>query len=100
MKKVTIRAHNGRGEDKVLAGEQAANQPETLEEAIAEYGADTVLGRFWDSHVIFVQNQIRTGTGHGTKSKVNALVVAARKQKAEGDSDLYNQLVYLEIIKD
>ena len=100
MKTVTIKAFSGSGDNKVFAGEETANKPDTLEEAAKEYTDEVVLKGFWKSHVIYVQNRIRTGGGTSYKSQVNTLRALARKQKAEGDSTLYDQLVQLEIIKE
>ena len=100
MKTVTIKAYNGQGDDKSFAGEEKANKPDTLEEAAKEYTDEVVLKGFWKSHVIYVQNRIRTGGGTSDRSKVSTLKALARRQKAEGDSTLYDKLVAVEMIKE
>lgn len=100
MQKVTIKAYNGKGESKEFAGEKEVNRPTTVDEAVEMFGSERVLKGFWASEAIHVQNQIRTGTGHSPRAKLNTLVEEARRQKATGDSRVYDRLVALELIKE
>lgn len=100
MKKVIIKAYNGRGDAKTFAGEQEVQKPDTVDEAVKLYGGDKVLERFWDAHVIYVQNRIRTGAGTSDRAVLDQIRSKARQQKADGDDSLFNQLVHLGVIKE
>jgi hypothetical protein len=95
--KVTIKAHNGVGDKKTLAGEKEVQKPLDVSEAVELYGPSEVLAGFWASYVIDVQREIRGG---GKVSKLNKLIARARELKAAGDDELFNELVSLEIIKE
>lgn len=99
MKTVTIKAYNGKGEDKVLAGEREVQKPDTIPEALTLHGNEYVLKRYWADHVIVVQNQIRTGAQPKAEQFKQALIEEATKDKAAGDPSFYNRLVQLGVIK-
>ena len=89
MKKVTIKAYNGRGENKVFVGEEEVEKPENLADAIELTGEDDLVKGWWSSYVIEVQNRIRTGGTTSLKSKTDKIVATARTRKANGDNSLY-----------
>ena len=102
MKKVTIKAYNGRGENKVFAGELEVNKPDTLKEATEIEGGDEskVLAAYWSSEVIAYQNQIRTGSGTKADQFKAKLIDEAKADKAHGDPTFYNRLVRLGVISE
>ena len=99
MQNVIIKAYNGTGKDKVIAGEKESSKPDNITEAVELYGGEYVLKRFWADHVIVVQNQIRTGGTSKAGRFKQALVEEALKDKNEGDPTFYNRLVQLGVIK-
>ena len=100
MKTVVIKAYDGKGENKQLAGEREVQKPESLAEAVKLHGNEEyVLKRYWNSEVIFVQNQLRTGSASKAEAFKTALIGDATKDKAADDPTLFNRLVQLGVIK-
>jgi hypothetical protein len=98
-----IKAYNGTGDKKVFVGDREVVRPTDIDEAVGTYGKDKVLKGFWKSEVIAVQAAIRAGANGksgGTKAKVDAIIVKARQEKADGDSTLYDKLVALDVISE
>src|SRR3989304_1390053 len=99
MKTVVIKAFNGKGEHKQLAGEREEQKPESITEALKLHGEEYVLKRYWADHVIVVQNQIRTGSAPKAEVFKSALIAEAAKDRAAGDPSLYNRLLQLGVSK-
>jgi hypothetical protein len=91
-----------KGNPKVFVGEREVVRPADLGEAIKTYGNEKVLKGFWKSEVIAIQASIRAGANGkgGAKTQVQLMIESARKQKADGDATLYDNLVALDIIKE
>lgn len=101
MKRATITAYNGLGDKKVLAGTREVNEPETLDEAIAnevedgeEDGAASVLGYYWGGKTIEIQRQIRAKTTMSAKATLAAIQAYVRQNP---DSETAKTLVALKI---
>lgn len=80
MHKVTVKAYNGIGKDKVFAGEREVDCPDTLEDCKALEGGDEkpVVEAYWASKAIDIQRQIRAGTGTSAKAQLNVLIAKAK----------------------
>ena len=87
MKVVTIKAYDGKGESKVLAGEIEFTKPETLAECVQVEGGDEskVLAHYWSAKVIAEQNKLRTGGVSKAEKFKAALIETAKADKAKGD---------------
>jgi hypothetical protein len=94
VKKVTIKAFNGTGKDKVLAGERAVDMPETTEEAVKLFGEEDALDYITSSYTIEVQRQIRAGTTMSARQQLRALEAYV---KANPDSEVTKTLESLKI---
>lgn len=93
MKTQLVQAFSTEGKDKIHIGDKEIDVPENVSEAIEVWGETTFLKLAMKSHVIDVQRAIRGGGNTGQKQKVNDLMTAARKQAAEGDETLLNNLI-------
>ena len=95
-----IQAFTGSGKDKVWIGDRKVDLPTTIEEATTLWGDAKFIKMACESYVIDVQRELRSGGKTSAKSQLNDLIAAARQQKNDGDSALYDRLVSVEIIKE
>lgn len=94
MKKVVIKAFNGTGKEKVLAGEREVDMPENVDEAKELFGEDDALDYITSSYTIEVQRQIRAGTTMSARQQLRALEAYV---KANPNSELTKTLESLKI---
>lgn len=66
MKTVTIKAYQGKGEDKVFCGEQEQDLPETIAELVENFDDAEVLACFIYGFKVKIQQQLRTPTSSPT----------------------------------
>lgn len=101
MIKVTIKAEDKDGK---LLGTSEEEKPETMAELLALAEEKDIVSGYWKSYVIDVQRELRNKARgpvkDQSKAKITLMIEEARKQKAAGDSGLYDQLVSLDIIKE
>lgn len=77
MKKLEVKAYNGTGTTKTLAGIKTVDMPENCEEAVKLWGLEKTMEHIKASYVIEVQRQIRAGTTVSAKSQLNMLIATA-----------------------
>jgi len=94
MKNVVIKAFNGTGKDKVLAGERTVDMPETTEEAVKLFGEEDALDYITSSYTIEIQRQIRAGTTMSARQQLRALEAFV---KANPESEVAKTLETLKI---
>jgi hypothetical protein len=94
MKSVAIKAFNGTGKDKVLAGERTVDMPETTEEAVKLFGEEDTLDYITSSYTIEIQRQIRAGTTMSARQQLRALEAFV---KANPESEVAKTLETLKI---
>ena len=94
MKSVVIKAFNGTGKDKVLAGERTVDMPETTEEAVKLFGEEDTLDYITSSYTIEIQRQIRAGTTMSARQQLRALEAFV---KANPESEVAKTLETLKI---
>jgi len=94
MKSVVIKAFNGTGKDKVLAGERPVDMPETTEEAVKLFGEEDTLDYITSSYTIEIQRQIRAGTTMSARQQLRALEAFV---KANPESEVAKTLETLKI---
>ena len=95
-----IQAFTGSGKDKVFISDKKVDMPTTVDEAKELWGDAKFIKMACESYVIDVQRELRSGGKTSAKSQLNDLIAAARQQKQDGDSALYDRLVSVEIIKE
>jgi|KBSMisStandDraft_5_1062788.scaffolds.fasta_scaffold221620_1 hypothetical protein len=94
MKSVVIKAFNGTGKDKVLAGDRTVDMPETTEEAVKLFGEEDTLDYITSSYTIEIQRQIRAGTTMSARQQLRALEAFV---KANPESEVAKTLETLKI---
>ena len=99
MESKLIQAFHGSGESKVFAGDRKVNLPQTVDEAVKLWGGAKFVKMARGGYLIEVQRELRSDGKTSAKSQLNELIAAAEQQKQDGDDDLYNRLVSIEIIK-
>ena len=94
MKSVVIKAFNGTGKDKVLAGDRTVDMPETTEVAVKLFGEEDTLDYITSSYTIEIQRQIRAGTTMSARQQLRALEAFV---KANPESEVAKTLETLKI---
>ena len=100
MESKLIQAFTGSGKDKVFVADKKVDLPNNVADAIELWGDDKFVKMARESYVIDVQRELRSGGKTSAKSQLNDLIAAARQQKLDGDSALFDRLVSVEIIKE
>jgi len=103
MIKEIVKAYNQDSDGKatIYVGEQEVDRPESLEDLKKLTTEDKIVSMWWGAKKIEVRAQIKSRAKSGKpsdKAQLNAIIAAAKKQRAEGDSSAYDSLVRLGII--